>query len=115
MDAIEKKRKRDREYHQENREKRLAQFKTRAISLKQEMIAAYGGKCSCCGESRFEFLTLDHVNGGGKSHRSRVGGGGAHLYADLKRRGWPQGEYQLLCFNCNTAKFYYGTCPHQQM
>ena len=30
---------------------------------KERIIEAYGGKCECCGESIFEFLTIDHRNG----------------------------------------------------
>src|SRR3990167_129330 len=28
---------------------------------KKVAVLGYGGKCRCCGESTFEFLTIDHV------------------------------------------------------
>ena len=68
--------------------------------LKLEMIATYGGRCVICGESRWEFLTIDHINGGGTQHRASVNG---NLYSWLRRKGWPRDKYQLLCFNCNCS------------
>ena len=76
------------------------------------LLAAYGGKCACasCPETNPEFLCLDHVNGDGKTHRSRVG---SHTYADLKRRGFPQEGFRLLCWNCNSATRFGRRCPHE--
>lgn len=35
-------------------------------------------------------------------------------FARLKRQGWPQDRYQLLCANCNFGKLMNGgVCPHQ--
>jgi hypothetical protein len=82
------------------------------MKLKREMLRAYGPECSCCGEDREVFLTLEHLNGDGSEHRKRVGGG-TNTYRDLKRRGWPQGGYTVLCMNCNWATRFGGVCPHQ--
>jgi len=87
--------------------------------LKLEVLRAYGGlRCVCCGEERPEFLTLDHVNGGGNEHRRRLtgsNGGGKHLYRRLKEFGFPNDPpLQVLCLNCNWAKGHYGTCPHKR-
>ena len=76
---------------------------------KQEIIDAYGNRCVCCGEDAFEFLSIDHINGDGAAHRQKVA-----VYDDLKKRGFPQDEYQLLCMNCNFSKGQYGYCPHQK-
>jgi hypothetical protein len=84
-----------------------------ARKLKSEMIAAYGGQCACCGERSIEFLTLDHINGGGRKHREELGGGNA-IARDLKRRGWPKDGYRLLCANCNSALAWFGYCPHRR-
>ncbi len=83
--------------------------------LKKAVIEAYGGKCACCGESHSEFLSIDHINGGGAKHRKSLGilGGGTNFYKWLKKEGFPQGEYQLLCHNCNQALGAYGYCPHK--
>ena len=80
---------------------------------REKVIAAYGGKCGCCGETEYVFLTLDHVNDDGNEHRKRQGnnGGSEMAYIDAIRREFPS-DYQILCFNCNYAK-YAGGCPHQ--
>ncbi len=79
--------------------------------LRTELLAAYGGKCACpkCPEGNPAFLTLEHVGGGGGEHRKQVG---SHAYADLRRRGFPQEGYALLCWNCNSASRFTGVCPH---
>ncbi len=72
---------------------------------KLEFIAEYGGKCQICGEDHWEFLTLDHTNGGGIQHREGLGiGGGVSFYTWLRRQGWPKDGYRLLCFNCNGGR-----------
>jgi hypothetical protein len=69
-------------------------------------------KCACCGESHIEFLSIDHVNGGGNKHRREIGihCGGKPFYQWLKRSGYPSG-YRVLCHNCNFASGH-GGCPH---
>lgn len=75
---------------------------------------AYGGKCQCCGESNRKMLSIDHVNGDGKAHRKALAG--RNLHDALKRDGYPQDGYRLLCFNCNIASFRNGgICPHQDI
>jgi hypothetical protein len=70
--------------------------------LKREMIDAYGGKCAICGENHFEFMTIDHINGGGTQHRKQIG----TMNQWLKKQGWPKDEFRLLCFNCNCSKIF---------
>ena len=84
--------------------------------LKVEVILHYGGRCACpgCGESRIEFLTIDHINNDGAEHRRFIGKkSGSSTYRWLKKSQFPDG-FQVLCFNCNFAKWAYGVCPHQQ-
>lgn len=82
--------------------------------LRKEVLEAYGGKCTCCGESHPEFLAIDHVNEDGAKHRRHIGGG-ANMYRWLRKQGFPKEEFQLLCHNCNFAKSKYeGGCPHQR-
>lgn len=71
-------------------------------TLKLEMIVAYGERCVLCGEVHWEFLTIDHINGGGTEHRRAIGS--KDIYAWLKRRGWPKNGYRLLCANCNCSQ-----------
>ena len=83
--------------------------------IRKEVLAAYGNICRCCGETTPEFLAIDHVNGDGKAHRESLGGsGGLRVYLDLRKRGYPQEGFQLLCHNCNLAKGFYGACPHRR-
>ena len=96
------------------KEEKHKAIKDYASSLKKEVMAHYGGRCACCGESELIFLNIDHVNQDGAAHRRKMGGkyfGGTKLYAWLKKNGFPEG-YRVLCFNCNFAIFHLGECPH---
>lgn len=82
---------------------------------RQKVIDHYGGICNCCGESRLEFLAVDHINGNGKKHREEIGSkGGNKIYIWLIQHNFPSG-FQVLCHNCNMAKGFYGYCPHQHL
>lgn len=75
------------------------------VALRTKVLSHYGGnppKCACCGESEPSFLTLDHINGDGKEHRSKVGSG-HRIYYLAEKLGWPIG-LQILCWNCNMTK-----------
>jgi hypothetical protein len=107
----------ERERYWDDPEKyRAAQRATQAATRKRardQLVAAYGGKCACpkCPETNSAFLCLDHVNGDGKAHRMKIG---SHTYADLRRRGFPQEGFRLLCWNCNSATRFGQTCPHNE-
>lgn len=79
---------------------------------KEELVAAYGGKCFCCGEKAIEFLTIEHTQKDGAKHRREIGGTN-RMHSWLKKNGYPKDGYSILCFNCNAADFYYGKCPHK--
>ena len=66
-------------------------------------------KCACCGEGTYEFLSIDHIAGGGNQHRKSLGS--KYIYSWLIHQGFPEG-YQVLCHNCNMAKAFYKVCPH---
>ena len=68
----------------------------------------YGGECACCGEARSFFLAIDHIDGGGAAHRRELGT--KRLYDWLFEYSWPVG-FQVLCHNCNAAKYRFGKCP----
>ena len=78
--------------------------------IKKQVIAHYGNKCACCGESSIVFLVIDHINGGGNKEHDKVGHG-TRFYRWLIKNSFPEG-YQVLCHNCNFA-IRMGTCPHQ--
>jgi len=73
----------------------------------------YGSICACCGESQFEFLSIDHSNGGGTKHRLQDKIRGAAMIDWIIRNNYPE-DFQVLCHNCNQAKGFYGKCPHQK-
>ena len=82
------------------------------LSVKNNIINNYGGKCACCGETDPLFLTIDHINGGGR----KEGRGSIDLYLKLISENYPKDKYQLLCYNCNCSKSHYGKnekCYHQ--
>lgn len=79
-------------------------------NLKIAAISFYGGKCTCCGETELDFLTIDHVNGGGRQHRKITQN---QTYVWLKKNKYPTG-FRVLCWNCNCAVGLFGTCPHQR-
>lgn len=91
-------------------ERYLVYGKRHRLKYRLMVIEAYGGKCKCCGEKTVEFLSIDHVNGGGEEHRRKVHG---HIYANLIKRGFPSG-FRLLCHNCNLSRGFYGYCPHKR-
>jgi len=90
-----------------NKYVRLRHRKIRLLVLEH-----YGeSRCACCGESRIEFLAIDHINGGGYKHHKERKWESISLW--LFRRGFPEG-YRVLCHNCNMALGFYGYCPHQK-
>ena len=74
------------------------------LRIKQEVMNSYGGQlcsiCGACGETQPLFLTIDHINGGGTQDRA-FGKIGVSFYRELIQTGYPKGDLQLLCYNCN--------------
>lgn len=82
------------------------------IITKINVMNYYGPGCICCGEGDIRFLTIDHINDNGNTHRREVGSG-HRLYRWLQSNGYPEG-FQTLCFNCNTGRSLNGEiCPHK--
>lgn len=105
----ERERRRKKEWRQRNLEKDLQSKRDDRRNLRQKVILAYGGKCVCCGESRFEFLGIDHIGGGGNQHRKSIK---CELYSWLVKEHFPS-AFRLLCHNCNQSLGHYGYCPHK--
>jgi hypothetical protein len=100
----------------EEKAKHYERLRNYRQKFRDKVLAHYGRRCACCGESIEEFLTIDHVQGGGNVHRRTlraVGGATYKLYRWLVENNFPDG-FQLLCFNCNIAKGQYGECPHER-
>lgn len=98
----EKKRKRSRE---ERRVMRLAAL---------EYYSKGSMDCECCHENNIEFLTLDHIDGGGGKHRKELKkkGIGSNFFIWLRKQGYPSG-LRVLCMNCNFSLGNRGYCPHK--
>src|SRR5665213_350395 len=79
----------------------------------------YGGlKCSCCLETEFSFLSLEHMDGEGNTHRKELFGNkfiaGHHMYRKLRKLNFPEG-FQVLCMNCQVGRRDNGgICPHKR-
>jgi hypothetical protein len=58
-----------------------------------------------------KFLTVDHLYNDGKIERKTFRTS-EMLYAELLRRKALSRRHQILCWNCNQAKYRYGACPH---
>ncbi len=109
--ACYSKRRYDRDPETARRQTRESQARTRKRT-RDALVEAYGGKCACarCPETNTAFLTLEHADKSGKQHRAEMG---SHTYADLRRRGFPQEGYTLLCWNCNALTRFGKPCPHE--
>jgi hypothetical protein len=83
--------------------------------LKKEIFSHYGDRCACCNKKKaIEFLTIDHIGGGGNKHRQNIGVyAGTAFYRWLKRNNFPKG-YRILCWDCNCSMGAYGYCPHER-
>lgn len=125
MDALSRKQERNKymkQWNKKNKE-RIKKYPynwnaTRAVrttqyrrNMKKTIIDYYGGKCVCCGESRYEFLTIDHINGGGSKQKAAQGFTGSGFYLWIIRNNFPS-NLRILCWNCNCALGIYGYCPH---
>ncbi len=113
-EILEKNRLRARDWYTENRDRARMNVKTRYEKARAEMLVAFGPFCACCGETEPKFLTIDHINNDGGVHRRELGGSASSIVFDLQKRGFPKGEFQLLCYNCNCGRARNGgICPHK--
>ncbi len=85
--------------------------------MKLDVIKAYGGKCKCpggCSVTEIDWLTIDHIDGGGIRHRKELKMLGQSFYRWLRDHGFPKKEFRLLCYNCNMSRGHLGKCPHER-
>src|SRR5574343_215303 len=82
--------------------------------LRKEAIKKYGGRCICCGETNYEFLTFEHKNGDGAEHRRKLGRHFSSFSKFLKDNNYPD-FIEILCYNCNCSKGFWGYCPHNYL
>ncbi len=106
-----------RDYHAKNRERISQQIKKKNQLIKLQVFNHYSNgmiKCNCCAVVEIDFLTLDHINGGGTQQRKLTKG--TQLYRWVIKNKFPEG-FQVLCFNCNCGrglKQNKGVCPHKK-
>lgn len=87
--------------------------KLRTIKNRKLLIAKLGGKCECCGKDNYDYLSIDHINGGGQQDRKsfkRWKNYIKHLLnmdIDILKN-----NYRCLCYNCNYSKGSYKVCCH---
>jgi len=100
-------------YNKNSKDRRSLLLKRRREEQKKRAYQAYGGKCTCCGEPNWKFLTFDHVNNDGAAHRRKIGKN--RLYEWLEKNGYPKDGFQLHCWSCNLGKYHNnGVCPHKE-
>lgn len=71
-------------------------------------------KCCCCGEDRIEFLEINHIKGGGNKHRKDIQKNGNSFYHWLIKNNLPNGDFDVMCSNCNGCLGRYGYCAHNE-
>lgn len=109
---------RTREYIKNNPEKQRRWQNEHTKRQRIKVLEHYGKNCACCSENNIEFLTIDHINGGGNQHRKEIiergeaRCGGSGFYNWLIKNNFPEG-FRTLCQNCNASLGHYGYCPHK--
>lgn len=105
-------------YYLKHKKELSKRAKERSQELKIKVLSHYSGNpptCVCCGESFVEFLSIDHMDGGGRAHCERLKmHGGFRFYRWLEKNDFPAG-YRVLCMNCNFALGRFGYCPHERI
>lgn len=102
----------NRDYYERTKVKQIEQARGRRVVSKLKALGHYSGGtpiCLCCKETHIQFLTIDHINGGGYKHRKEIRTG--NMYTWLIAREFPDG-YRVLCMNCNFSLGKYNHCPH---
>ena len=102
------------EKHRKISSDQAKQYRNRCRLIVIERYSNGTNRCACCGETIIDFLTIDHINGGGRKHCREVTGGfsSSKFYQWLEKQGFPDG-FQVLCWNCNCGRAKNGgICPH---
>lgn len=109
------------EWYQKNKDTERIKKNKRRLKTRNDVLKLYGGnppQCICCGEKNIEFLTIDHIKGGG-TKESKSFGGSYQMYRHIKKLFLKDREralktYRVLCYNCNCSIGHYGYCPHKK-
>lgn len=104
-----------REWYKKHGDRENKRKKDEWKRLKLEVLTHYSNgtpKCVCCGENHIEFLTMNHISGGGNKHMKEIGA--SNFYRWLKKNNFPEG-FNVMCMNCNFALGKFGYCPHKNV
>jgi hypothetical protein len=94
--------------HKDNNLKR----RSKKYKIRIQVVEAYGGKCTCCGNDNPDLMCIDHIYNDGAEERKKIGRGSV-FYIYLRKNNFPKDKYRLMCFNCNQSRGSYGYCPHK--
>lgn len=94
--------------HPKNPESSRRDVSKHHLTARRKFLEMYGNKCNCCGESNYEFLTIEHRLGQRGQPRKDTS---REAYKKAIENYNPE-VYEILCMNCNHAKGRYGYCPH---
>jgi hypothetical protein len=123
QDNLEKYQLNARKRYEKNKSKISIQTIKRYDKLRNEVLTGYSKgipKCSCCRIGGNSFLAIDHIAGrkqmDSEPELVKLGYSSklvsVALYNWLVKNNFPK-EFQILCHNCNYAKFQLGKCPHE--
>jgi hypothetical protein len=103
--------KQKREYDRKYRERHIGLYqkhkekiKFERQNMRRKVFEHLGNKCVSCGESDFRCLQIDHVHGHGVKEIRKLCGNSKAYYDKILND--TNGNYQLLCANCNWKKRY---------
>lgn len=108
-----------RKYYAENRESLKTYAKNWRSHISKMVKDWLGGKCACCGETRFDMLTIDHIVPVGRKNRNSHHADyyevwSAYRSCDGAAIGRVRQKYQILCWNCNMSKMCGTECRHKR-
>jgi hypothetical protein len=82
--------------------KRIIAARHRA-KLRAEALASLGGACVRCGIDDLRVLHIDHIHGGGRVEKRKIGDSAIHR----KILAGDTAPYQILCANCHNIKTWH--------
>src|SRR5262245_54429965 len=80
------------------------------LEVRRQAVAAYGGRCNCCGQTDWMFLTLVWTRQAGAKACTRPS---IAESSALWVQGLPRGLVKVVCWACTLAEDLYGECPHR--
>lgn len=101
------------QYRDTHKEETRARTKKSRKTLRTTILELLGNVCACCGDTTYEFLAVDHINGGGNQHRKSLKNP-CTIYRQIRDDPEFRKLFQVLCHNCNCSRGFHGYCPHER-